>query len=153
MKNNAIYLIFLLLVVSSCKKTGLSTNESLVGKWNWVYTWQDAPEGPDNPYTPLNTGVGELLILNSDFTWSKHLSGQTIYAGIMKGTYSVGHGKYTPYKGADPYIYDSIIYYMDDVNPPISVDYFKVLSDTLIFSSGFRGMAGGGSKTYVKHTD
>jgi hypothetical protein len=107
--------------------------------------------GPKNPRTPENTGIQESLILNSDYSYVHTMYGYTIEdLPVARGTFSIGHGSYTPYRGAYTYTYDSIVYYPNSVFSQRFVDYFKVSNDTMVFSSGFRGVSGGGSRTYIK---
>jgi hypothetical protein len=144
------FIIFLLLIAGSCKKAEIPVPDSLVGFWMWIYTWNDGAPGPTNPLTPQNAGYAEQLVLNSDFSWSSSTFNATTEPIPVKGTFSTGHGSYTPYKGAYTFKYDSLVFYKNSVSSDATVEYFKVSNDTLIFSSGFRGVAGGGSKTYIK---
>lgn len=151
MKNSFILIICLMLFLSSCKKEETKANDSglIVGSWDWIYTWNDGAPGLTNPLTPLNSGIHETFVFNSDFSYQ-----QTYYAPTLEdlpnttGTFSTGHGSYLPYIGAKAYDYDSIVYY--DKGKPVKTDFFKVFNDTLIFSNGFRGILGGRAKGYLK---
>jgi hypothetical protein len=138
--------------IFSCKKEDPKTPDVLIGTWDWIYTWNDGAPGPTNPATPANSGINETVIFYSDFSTIHSYSSPFIdFIRPNRETFSLGHGSYTPYAGAYTYSYDSIVYYHSDKT--ITVDYFKASNDTLIFSSGFRGLSGGGSKTYVKQAD
>jgi hypothetical protein len=119
----------------------------------WAYTWNDGAPGPTNPLTPQNAGYAEQLILKSDYSWSGSTFSATTDPIPVTGSFSIGHGSYTPYKGAYIFDYDSIVFYKNRVYSDATVEYFKISLDTLIFSSGFKGICGGGSKTFVKQSD
>jgi hypothetical protein len=150
MKNFTKLIICLMLLISSCKKEEKVQDPGLIaGSWKWIYTWNDLAPGPTNPLTPINSGVQETYLFRSDYTYE-----QTYYAPtledlpIASGTFSVGHGSYLPYVGAKTFDYDSIIYYYN--GKPVKTDFYKVINDTLIFSTGFRGLSGGNTKAYLK---
>jgi hypothetical protein len=153
MKYLTYLLVCLLLVISSCKKTEIPGPGPLVGSWMWVYTWNDGAPGPTNPLTPQNGGFGEYLDLNSDYSWTSSIYGSTIKSMLVIGNFSIGHGRYTPYKGAYTYDYDSIVFYKNSVYSDATVEYFRVSNDTLMFCSCFSGLIGSTSKTYVKQSD
>jgi hypothetical protein len=146
-------IIIFLLLIASCKKSEIPGPGSLVGLWMWAETWNDGAPGPKNPLTPQNADYGEQLFLNSDYTYYRRAFGATIETIPVTGSFSIGHGIYTPYKGAYIFDYDSIVFYKNRVYSDATVEYFKVSHDTLIFSTGFRGLSGGGSKTFVKQSD
>jgi hypothetical protein len=146
-------IIILLLLTASCKRIEIPGPGALVGQWNWAFTWNDGAPGPANPQTPQNAGYGEQLFLNSDYTYYRRAFGATIETIPETGTFSLGHGIYTPYKGAYIFNYDSIVFYKNRIYSDVTVEYFKASRDTLIFSSGFRGVSGGGSKTFVKQSE
>jgi len=146
-------IIIFLLLTASCKKAEMPIPSSLTGYWLWAYTWNDGPPGPTNPLTPQNAGYAEQLILKSDYSWTVSTFSATTEPIPVTGSFSIGHGSYTPYKGAYIFDYDSIVFYQKKVYSDATVEYFKVSHDTLIFSSGFRGLSGGGSKTFVKQSE
>jgi hypothetical protein len=141
------------ILISSCKKTEIPNPGQLAGKWLWVYTWNDGAPGPTNPLTPRIAGHDEQLFLNSDYSWFSSEYGELIDPITITGSYSIGHGSYTPYKGAFTYNYDSIVLYKNKDYAQNTVEYYKVSNDTLTFSSGFRGFIGGGSKVYAKQSE
>jgi hypothetical protein len=152
MRNPVVLLICLFILGTSCKKAEKPDPGLIVGNWEWVYTWSDGAPGLTNPLTPQNSGIAEMIIFSSDNSYkhSIHFPGAEDLPPDV-GSYSIGHSSYTPYSGAYTYSYDSIVYYYRDSQ--ISVDYFKVTNDTLIFCACLRGMAGSWSKTYVKTGD
>ena len=131
-------------VTCECPITSLTCNSPIIGSWKWIYTWYDYyPVPGKNPATPENTGFQETLQLNSNFSWKRIITDST----NESGTFSLGHGSWTPYIGAYIFHYDSIIYCKNCVK---DVDYFQISNDTLIFSWGFRGASGSSSKAYKK---
>ena len=107
---SAILLIILTLELSfSCKKeTVINPAKDITGHWKWLSTYFMSPDTVGNPLTPLNSGIQEELVFNSDHSWSK--SQNRIIT--ESGTYSIGHGSYSPYPGAHVFVYDSIVYYL-----------------------------------------
>ncbi|MFA6336005.1 MAG: hypothetical protein WCX48_10745, partial [Bacteroidales bacterium] len=63
-------------------------SDSIVGKWRWINTWRVIPPSDTNPETPTNTGIEELLVFNTDFTWYK-TQNNTL---VDSGSYSLGSG-------------------------------------------------------------
>ena len=131
-----------ILICYSCKKDQFVPSQDITGKWNWIMS---VILYPSVPGTTQNTGNTELIEFRSDRTWIKFQNA----VRIDSGTFSTGHGSYTPYSGAHVYVYDSVVYrnYSSQV---ISHDYYKIYSDTLQFCGGFAGIMGGGSEFYVK---
>ncbi len=150
MKHFTGFIILLLIIAGSCNKDEVPVPVSLAGSWMWVYTWNDGAPGPTNPMTPQIAGYEEQLILNSDYSWSKSTFNATTEPIPLNGTFSMGHGSYTPYKGAYVFNYDSLVFHKTGNYNDLTVEYYQVSNDTLIFSTGFRGVSGGGSKTYIK---
>jgi hypothetical protein len=124
-------IILLSLLTFSCKKDTLNPAKNITGGWYWIYT---QAVYPSDPLTPENTGVQERLIFSSDKKWTMTKNG----IKTDSGTYSLGHGTYTPYAGAHIYIYDSVVYYRDGMDL-IAWDYYNVFNDTLQFCPGYAG--------------
>lgn len=140
-------LILVLLVINSCKKEPIiEPAQDITGQWQWLSTWYDSPLSDSNPKTHQNTDIQETIEFNSNKTWLKIQN--NFY--IDSGTYSTGHGSYLPYIGANNFVYDSIVYFRNGISEKGTQDYYKVFNDTLQFCSGFAGIAGGGSKFYIK---
>lgn len=144
-------LLFLLLVSPACKKEGVTISPVPAGSWSCISSWKDAPPDSTNPITPKITGNQVNLIIYSNFYWKEVINGLP----INSGTYSLGHGSYTPYKGAYTYIYDSVIFniqnstIMPDCPYQKLTDYYQLSKDTLLFCGCFRGLYGAGVTTYV----
>jgi hypothetical protein len=120
---------------------------SVVGQWHWIssYPGGNPASYPHYPLTPQNTGTTETLEFNSNSEFSQTVN--DTLAG--SGTYKTGHGVYTPYSGSYQYIFDSIAYFVNGAKR--NVDYYHIQhTDTLVFSSSFAGLIGGGSKYYLK---
>jgi hypothetical protein len=144
-----------LFLAASCKKNQEPTPEStggLSGKWKWIDSWLDAPLSDSNPRTPKNTGFQEEIEFKNNHTWIK--SQNNILTD--SGTFSTGHGSYTPYAGAYTYIYDSIVYYHHGLSEKGTQDYYKISNDTLMFCGCFAGFYAkadateGASKRFIK---
>jgi hypothetical protein len=118
-----------------------------VGDWNWIKTY---PAGnpasyPHYPITPENSGTTEKLSFTANLQFTQTIN-DTL---IQSGTYSTGHGTYLPYAGGHLYTYDSVCYFVQGVKK--NIDYYSILNnDTLVFSSSFAGVIGGGSKYFIK---
>jgi hypothetical protein len=153
-KKDLILLIVLLLSVTfSCKKDPVITPaKNITGQWEWIYTYKLYLLSDSNPLTPQNTGIHEMLVFNSNESWYKTIND----IKIDSGTFSLGHGSYTPYNGAKPYIYDSISYYQNGFHITDGEDYYKIFNDTLEFTPGFSGkhfsytLPTNGSKFWIK---
>lgn len=151
-------ILFSAIILEACNKSE-ADNEEIVnnstdisGNWHWLFSVSGGnPSSVGYLKTPENTGVSVLLFFNSDKTWYK--SQNSIKTD--SGNYSIGHGTYTPYIGANIYTYDSIIYSNTLTNNK-SVNFYKIFHDTLIFSGGFRGLATksdpteGATKYYIR---
>lgn len=140
--------IITLCCFTQCDRDDVPT---IVGTWQWIYTYEDYLLGPNNPKTPSNTGIEETVIFYSDQTWKQIQNNVT----TDSGSFTVGHGSYLPYQGAYNYVYDSIVFYKNNV--PVGWDAYKILhNDTLVFSPGLAGrfisyfLPNNGSKWYVK---
>ncbi len=139
-----VVLLLYILINSSCTKSSSPVLPvSIVGKWKWVSTYHDYPQGPTNPSTPANSGIQEYVIFNADATWKKIQNNVT----VDSGTCATGHGTYQP-SSFTKYVYDSVRYYNSIQGA--TWDYFSRTNDTLTFSGGFAGIMGSGSKTFVK---
>jgi len=144
MKKLLLALLFVVFVIAGCKKEVTTISTVLAGNWNWVSTWRDSPKSVTNPITPQNSGVQENLVINSNFHWKLIQNGSP----SDSGTYSIGHGSYTPYKEAYIYIYDSINYFHSGTS--INTDYYEISNDTLTFCGCYRGSSGASVKMYIK---
>ncbi len=139
-----------LAILISCKKEKVIQPASIVGTWRWFATYADYLLGPDNPKTPQNTGNQETLIFNLDKSWKKIVNNLE----TDSGTYTLGHGSYTPYSGAKIFDYDSIVFYKNGSSN--GWDPYIVSHDTLIFSPYSAGrfssysLPNNGSKWWVK---
>ena len=133
------------IISCSCKQTVSNTTPaSIAGKWKWVETYFDYAPSDSNPLTPAYNGIQEFIYYNTDATWKKIQNNKT----VDSGTYSTGHGSYLPYAGAYDYIYDSVKYYHSITGA--NWDYYTITNDTLLFSGGFAGIIGSGSKIYIR---
>jgi hypothetical protein len=151
MKTKQILFLFSLLAFfSSCKKDLDNLAVDVTGQWEWIYSYVSLNN--PNPITPKTTGIDELLVFNPNLTWYKIQNN----IKVDSGTYSIGHGSYTPYAGAYSYIYDSIAYYKDGYVLKGEQDYYKISNDTLQFCGCFAGLSsksyptGGVSKFFIK---
>jgi hypothetical protein len=144
--------ILLLSVAYSCKKEPDTISpKDIAGQWKWLSTWAVYPPSATNPKTPQNTGIQELTVFNSNHTWF------TTKNNIKtdSGTFSLGHGSYTPYPGAGTSIYDSIAYYRNGIKLNMG-DYYDVYNDTLHFCPGYGGrfisytLPNNGSKFWIR---
>ena len=124
----------LLIIAVYCEKDKDDYIPEIVGKWNWIYSFVSI--NSPVPNTPLSTGINELLVFNPDNTWYKTQNN----IRIDSGSYSIGHGSYTPYMGAKTYNYNSITYYQNGTKIIDKTDYFVISDDTLLFNPGFAGL-------------
>lgn len=141
------FVCFLSLFIS-CNKDNLNNIPlTVVGNWNWILTYPGGNPSayPYYPFTPLNTGKKMGYIFNENNSFSKSLNDTT----IQSGTFSTGHGNYLPYVGAYNNIYDSVNFYISGIKVDTKF-YYKNGNDTLVFCSGCRGIAGGGSEYFTK---
>lgn len=144
MKKILIFALIPILVGIGCNKEVTSLSPVPSGSWNWISTWADVPESATNPVTPQNSGIQENLVINSNFYWKRTQNDSP----SDSGTFSLGHGSYTPYKGAFIWIYDSINYFHSGTL--IATDYYKISNDTLTFCGCYRGIDGDFVKMYIK---
>lgn len=144
MKKFLISCFILILLGMGCKKEATTISPVPVGSWKWIATLSPTLQSATNPMTPQNTGVQENLLINSNWHWKRILNDSP----SDSGTFSIGHGIYTPYKGAYVYIYDSINYFHSGTL--ITTDYYKISNDTLTFCGCYKGYAGSGVKMYIK---
>ncbi|MPM73727.1 hypothetical protein SDC9_120709 [bioreactor metagenome] len=109
--------------------------DTIAGKWKWIKTYKVIPLSDTNPETPANTGIEELLVFNTDFTWYK--TQNNVLAD--SGSYSLGSGSYTYPAGVPTLEYDSIAYYRNNTPIKNGFDYYEIYHDTLVFCSYFGG--------------
>jgi hypothetical protein len=132
----------------SCKKNyAVVSPASIVGQWTWIKTYPPGNPAsyPHYPITPQNSGSAEKLIFNANQQFSQTVNDSL----IQSGTYTTGHGSYLPYPGRHLYTFDSVCCFVQGLKK--TVNYYSVLnSDTLVFSSSYAGVIGGGSKYYAK---
>ena len=133
MKHLFIFLIGLLLVISSCTKEKQAPPE-LIGNWQWQISYGYQPIADK---TPENTGVEKLLVLTEDFGWTRFENG----ISVGTGTFSVGHGENSVsiYK---TWIYDSIVFHKPGEKKITDWEYYEVEADTLTFCNSFAGITG-----------
>lgn len=138
----------------SCEDNSSSEiySDSIVGKWKWINTWKVIPISESNPETPKNTGIEELLVFNSDFTWYKTQNNSL----IDSGSFTLGSGSFT-YPARDLTLeYDSIAYFRNGIKLINGFDYYKIHHDTLVFCSYFGGrwssytLSHSGTKCWVR---
>ena len=145
-------LILLSVLIFSCKKDQINPAKDITGHWIWLSYYKVYLLSDTNPLTPQNTGIQELLVFNANHTWFKTQNN----IKIDSGTFSIGHGSYTPYAGAKTYVYDSITYFRDGITKPGWQDYYSTYNDTLQICPGYSGQFSSysipfnGSKLYVK---
>ena len=134
MKTNSMILILaLLLITFECKKSPVNAPaKDIYGRWDWISTYAVQPLSDSNPQTPQNTGINESIDFSKDLTWL------ITNNGIKQdsGTYSLGHGVYNPYAGANTCIYDSVLFNRLGSESRLW-DYYRVYNDTLQFCPGF----------------
>jgi len=139
-------IIILSLLILSCKKEAATEPiqaKDLTGQWEWIYSWLDAPSSDSNPRTPANTGIREIINYGSDKSWLIIRNG----IHLDSGTFSTGHGSWSPYNGVN-YIYDSIVYYKNGLQVKEMLNFYDFFgSDTLVFSGMFRGLYAKGDPT------
>jgi hypothetical protein len=127
--------ILLLSIAFSCKKEPNTIfPKDIAGQWKWIKTYKVYLLSDSNPQTPQNTGNQELIEFNTNHTWF------TTKNNIKtdSGTFSLGHGSYTPYPGAGTSIFDSIAYYRNGIKLNMG-DYYDIYNDTLNFCPGYGG--------------
>lgn len=148
----AISVLILLLLIGCKKDPVFIPPKDLTGQWEWIYTYKIYLLSDSNPLTPQNTGNHEMLVFNPNQSWYKTIND----IKIDSGTFSLGHGSYTAYQGAELYIYDSISYYQNGFHIIGGEDYYKIFNDTLEFTPGFSGkffsysLPNNGSKFWIK---
>jgi hypothetical protein len=145
-------IILLLLMTYSCKKDLIIFPMDIAGQWEWIKTYKVYLLSDSNPLTPQNTGIQEILVFNDNHTWFNTQN----KIKTDSGTYTLGHGSYTPYIGAYTFIYDSIVYYQDGIQINGGWDYYSIYNDTLVFSPYYGGrftsysLPFNGSKYWIK---
>jgi hypothetical protein len=147
--------IFLLYLIACHKNTEQPSFKpaDITGSWDWIYTRKAYALSDSNPVTPENSGVNELLVFNQDLSWFNKINNKV----VDSGTYSIGHGEYTPYIGAYTFVYDSIKYYRNGKSFVNGFDYYLLRNDTLIFGPylGARffsyTLPFNGEKCWIKH--
>jgi hypothetical protein len=93
-----------------------------------------------------------MLVFNANHTWFKTQND----IRTDSGTFSLGHGSYTPYSGAETAIYDSIVYYKNGIYKNGWQDYYIIFHDTLQICPGFAdqiysySIPYNGTKFYIK---
>jgi len=140
---------------SSCKKDTIPDPpivlpKEVSGKWVWIATYINGPLGPNNPYTPSNTGTTEKLEYTSAKEWKRFYNN----AVADSGTFNLEHGTYTNPSNTK-FIYDQINYFRN--GSVLDADWYEIHNDTLIINPGFRDYFTsynmpyvGGSKRFVK---
>jgi hypothetical protein len=148
-----VLITLLLLGGNSCKKDPIIIPpRDITGQWKWLSYYFVYLQSDSNPLTPQNAGIQERLVFNANHTWFKTQND----IKTDSGTYSIGHGNYTPYLGAKIYVYDSIVYYHNDVHENGWQDYYSTYHDTLQICPGYAGQFSSysipynGSKFYIK---
>ena len=132
---NRYFILVFILWFSGCKKEEMILPKDISGTWDWIFTYKAYPLSDTNPLTPQNTGIKEIIVFNSDMSWTNTQNNIV----IDSGTYSLGHGSRTSYPGAQTYVYDSIVYYRNGIQINGGFDYYIIFNDTLEFSPGFSG--------------
>ena len=150
--SNILCMILLLSLTFACKKDkDVISPSDISGKWTWLYTYRVYPLSDTNPLTPQNTGIQEILVFKPDHSWYNLVNGTK----ADSGTYTLGHGTYAPYQGAQIFIYDSIVYSRNGIRSAIG-DYYEIRHDTLQYCPGYAGrftsytLPGNGSKFWIK---
>jgi hypothetical protein len=128
-------IIISLLMTSSCKKDQIVFPMDIAGQWEWIKTYKVYLLSDSNPLTPQNTGIQEILVFNDNQTWFNSQNN----IKTDSGTFTLGHGSYTPYIGAYMFIYDSIVYYRDGIQINGGWDYYSIYNDTLAFCPYYGG--------------
>ena len=151
MRYKIIITCFLFISLISCEKLsenseGNDIPKEIIGQWEWLFSFKPLPPGDTNPLTPENTGINEILEFKENEAWLLIHNN----SHIDSGTFSAGHGVYTPYPNAYTYAYDSIAYYEYGSKNYISTDFYRTYNDTLIFCHCFAGMYGSGTKYFKK---
>lgn len=127
--------ILLLTVIISCKEEPfIISPKDITGQWKWIKTYKVYPLSDTNPLTPQNTGIQEILVFIDNHTWFKTQNN----IKTDSGTYLLGHGSYTPYIGAETFIYDSISYFRNNIKV-VDGDYYDIYNDTLVISPYYGG--------------
>ena len=126
-------ILFLSLFFYSCEdKEPTSMHfDTIAGRWKWIKTYKVIPLSDTNPETPANTGIEELLVFNTDFTWYKTQNNVL----TDSGSYSLGSG----HLDYPELVYDSIAYYKNNTPVKNGFDYYEIHHDTLVFCSYFGG--------------
>ena len=125
------FLIVLIVVIVRCTKEPQPIQpKDITGQWKWLYTFHLTELSDSNPLTPENSGINEILVFYKDHTWQKKVNN----LNVDSGTYSLGHGVYTPYSGAGIFKFDSILYFRDGKTFNDGFDYYEINHDTLHFT-------------------
>ena len=140
MKHLFIFLIGLLLVISSCTKEKQAPPE-LIGNWQWQISYGYQPIADK---TPENTGVEKLLVLTEDFGWTRFENG----ISVGTGTFSVGHGERIV--DTRTRIYDSIVFHKPGEKKITDWEYYEIEADTLTFAGMFAGIIPGMKTKYIR---
>jgi hypothetical protein len=146
-------ILVIVLSFSGCRKQEINSAKNITGQWRWLKTYAVAPLSDTNPLTPQNTGIQEILVFKADHTWDKTVNGFKTDSGI----YSLGHGTYAPYQGAQVNVYDSIAYYSFNRGKLETGDYYEIRNDTLQFCPCYGGrfksytLPHNGSKFWIKN--
>ena len=147
--------LLLVSLVTSCKKNTpdepvIIQPKEVTGKWIWIATYINGPLGPNNPYTPVNSGNTEKLEFSSNKEWKRFFNNLV----ADSGTFNLEHGKYTNPSNTT-FIYDQINYFRN--GSILDADWYKIQNDTLIINPGFRDYFTsynmpyvGGSKRFIK---
>jgi hypothetical protein len=152
---NCLYLALILIITGSCKKDkiiepSVILPKEVTGDWVWISTYLNGPLGPNNPYTPLNTGNTEKLVFNSNKEWKRFFN--SLIAD--SGTFNLEHGRYINPSNTT-FIYDQINYFRN--GNVLDADWYEIHNDTLLINPGYRGYFTsynmpyvGGSKRFIK---
>ena len=136
-KNHTIIILFAIVFLAttfSCMKNPeINPAKDITGQWEWVYT--NNLINFSDTLTPQNTGIEEVLVFNTNNTWYKKQND----IKTDSGSFSVGHGTYSPFGTAEKYVYDSIVYFANEIQLENGWDYYAIYADTLKFSPGFAG--------------
>lgn len=153
--NNFLTCVLLVSLVISCKKNTpvepvIIKPKEVTGKWIWIATFINGPLGPNNPYTPLNSGNTEKLEFNPNMQWKRFFNNVV----ADSGTFNLEHGEYTNPSNTT-FIYDQINYFRN--GSILDADWYKIQNDTFIINPGFRDYFTsynmpyiGGSKRFIK---
>ena len=134
MRSILLFITFLSVICFCCKKD--SSQNNLVGQWIWTIQYADNPAYNS---TPQSTGIQEILIFNTDDSYSLAQNGVI----VNTGTYKLSTAKNTSGQSVSSIKYTNL-------RVTDSVAYYRLANnnDSLFFTYDLIGTYGSGSRHY-----